>query len=149
MANCKSTNSPFSLCCFSRIVYYERINGSNLLGFPKDSAGYFGERIVSFFSVEAIIGGFVNAFYLILIGFLLNKFGSEKSNYTVILSIIFLISIMITGERSNTLRAGLGIFLMFIFYKDFSIKYKLISFTLTIVALIFFLSPPSNTSPPL
>ena len=121
-------------------IYYERLNGTNLMGYPKDSAIYFGERVVSFFRDEPIVGGFVNAFYLILIGFLLNKFGPQKSNYVLILSIIFLLSILATGERSNTLRASLGILLMFFFYKDFSIKFKVISFLLTVVALFFLIS---------
>ncbi|MBD1141021.1 O-antigen ligase family protein [Pelagibacterales bacterium SAG-MED39] len=121
-------------------IYYERLNGTNLMGYPKDSTIYFGERVVSFFRDEPIVGGFVNAFYLILIGFLLNKFGPQKSNYILILSIIFLFSILATGERSNTLRASLGILLMFFFYKDFSIKFKVISFLLTVVALFFLIS---------
>ena len=36
---------------------------------------------------------------------------------TIILSIIFLISILLTGERSNTIKAILGISIIFIFYK--------------------------------
>ena len=73
-----------------------------------------------------------------LIGFLLNKFGPKKSNYIIILSMVFLISIMMTGERSNTLRAGLGILIFFIFYKEFNLRFKLISL-ITMVLLLFIL----------
>ena len=117
-------------------IFFERFNGTNLLGYPKETTTYFGKRIVSFFRDEPIVGGFVNAFYLILIGFLLNKFGPKKSNYIIILSMIFLISIMMTSERSNTLRAGLGILIFFIFYKEFNLRFKLISL-ITMVLLLF------------
>ena len=70
-------------------IFFERFNGTNLLGYPKETTTYFGNRIVSFFRDEPIVGGFVNAFYLILIGFLLNKFGPKKSNYIFILSMVF------------------------------------------------------------
>ncbi len=119
-------------------IFFERFNGTNLLGYPKESTVYLAKRIVSFFRDEPIVGGFVNAFYLILIGFLLNKFGPKKSKYILILSMVFFISILITGERSNTLRAGLGILLFFIFYKDFNLRHKLISL-ITMVLLLFIL----------
>ena len=119
-------------------IFFERFNGTNLLGYPKETTTYFGNRIVSFFRDEPIVGGFVNAFYLILIGFLLNKFGPKKSNYIFILSMVFLISIIITGERSNTLRGGLGILIFFTFYKEFNLRFKLISL-ITVVLLLFIL----------
>ena len=119
-------------------IFFERFNGTNLLGYPKETTTHFAERIVSFFRDEPIVGGFVNAFYLILIGFLLNKFGPKKSNYILILSMVFFISILVTGERSNTLRAGLGILLFFSIYKDFNLRFKLISL-ITMVLLLFIL----------
>ena len=126
----------FSVVVFD--IFFERFNGTNLLGYPKETTTHFAERIVSFFRDEPIVGGFVNAFYLILIGFLLNKFGPKKSNYILILSMVFFISILVTGERSNTLRAGLGILLFFSIYKDFNLRFKLISL-ITMVLLLFIL----------
>ena len=49
----------------SMIQYYF---GTNLLGYPNTGEDFAG-RIVSFFEDEPIVGGFLNAFYLIIIGF--------------------------------------------------------------------------------
>lgn len=124
-------------------IFFERFNGTNLLGYPKETTTHFAQRIVSFFKDEPIVGGFVNAFYLILIGFLLNKFGPKKSNYIFILSMVFLISIIITGERSNTLRGGLGILIFFTFYKEFNLRFKLISLITMVLLLLILISNSS------
>ena len=47
-------------------VYIEKFIGSNILGY---GGGYYGNRIVSFFKDEPIIGGYINAFYLLIIGY--------------------------------------------------------------------------------
>ena len=52
-------------------VYIESFTGKNILGFM---VSIYGRRIVSFFKDEPIVGGYINAFYLILIGFLHTKF---------------------------------------------------------------------------
>ena len=43
-------------------VFFEYFNGENILGFGE----IYGHRIVSFFKDEPIVGGYINAFYLIL-----------------------------------------------------------------------------------
>ena len=49
----------------------------------------------------------------------------DNKNYlTILLSIIFIFSILLTGERSNTIRAALGISIFFMFYKNLDIKKK-------------------------
>ena len=55
-------------------VYVERFTGTNVLGF---GAMYIdgieqlnGKRVVSFFIDEPIVGSYINAFYLIIVGFL-------------------------------------------------------------------------------
>ena len=130
-----STISSFiSIVIFD--VYFEKFNGTILLGFPetREESSSFGQRLVSFFKDEPIVGGFLNAFFLILIGFLFNKF--KKFNYLLILiSIIFFMSIFITGERANSIRACSGMFLFFIFLKRFSIKTKLISIIVILISL--------------
>ncbi len=65
----------------------------------------YGRRIVSFFKDEPIVGGYINAFYLTLIGFLYNKYNTEHKNKILLLSIFFLFVIFLTGERSNTIKA--------------------------------------------
>ena len=120
-------------------VYFERLNGTNLLGYP-NTGEYFGKRIVSFFKDEPIVGGFLNAFYLIIIGFFLDKYGSLRLKVILLLSLILLISILITGERANFLRALTGIFLFFTFYKELSIRNKIIAFAIgvTTILVVFF-----------
>ena len=44
--------------------------GKNLLGYGDD---IYAGRIVSFFKDEPIVGGYINAFLLIIIGFLFEK----------------------------------------------------------------------------
>ena len=113
-------------------VFIESFTGKNILGFGE----LYGKRIVSFFKDEPIVGGFLNGFYLIIIGFLLNEFKNNKNYLTILLSIIFIISILLTGERSNTIRAALGISIFFMFYKNLDIKKKIIIYLSTIVLIL-------------
>ena len=115
-------------------VLIESFTGKNILGFGE----LYGNRIVSFFKDEPIVGGYLNGFYLIIIGFLLNELKDDKNYLTILLSIIFIISILLTGERSNTIKAVLGISIFFIFYKNLDIKKK-ITIYLSMLALILIL----------
>ena len=67
-------------------VFIESLYGRNILGFGEP----YGERIVSFFKDEPIVGGYLNGFYLIIIGYLfyLNKdFLNRYKNIILIVSI--------------------------------------------------------------
>ena len=92
------------------LVTNYNFTGKNILGFGE----LYGKRIVSFFKDEPIVGGYLNGFYLIIIGFLLNELKDNKNYLTILFSIIFIISILLTGERSNTIRAILGISIFFL-----------------------------------
>ena len=117
-------------------VFFESIFQKNILGFSSE----FGGRIVSFFRNEPIIGGYINAFYLILIGFLFNKY-EEKKYLILILSIIILSAVILTGERSNSIKAFIGFIIFFIIYQKFTNKFKFFSvIILTISILIFILN---------
>ena len=113
-------------------VYIESFTGKNILGF--DGLQY-GKRIVSFFKDEPIVGGYLNSFFLIVVGFLMSE--SKKINFLLISLIIitFIMSILLTGERSNTIKAFLGISLFILLIKsiDFKKKAFLILATLTII----------------
>ena len=113
-------------------VLIESLTGKNILGFGE----LYGKRIVSFFKDEPIVGGFLNGFYLIIIGFLLNEFKYDKNYLATLLSIIFIISILLTGERSNTIRAALGISIFFMLYKNLDIKKKIIIYSSMIVLVL-------------
>ena len=114
-------------------VFIESFTGTNIFGFGSDIYGV--DRIVSFFKDEPIVGGYLNGFYLIIIGFLFNEVKDNKNYLIIILSAIFIFSILLTGERSSTIKAILGIIIFFMFYKNISIKKRLI-IILTMILLI-------------
>lgn len=97
----------------------------------------YGRRIVSFFKDEPIIGGFINAFYLIISGFLFTQFKESNKNFALIFSIIFLIAIMLTGERSNSIKALIGFVIFYLSLSNYDIKKKTI--VITSLFVMFFL----------
>ena len=114
-------------------IYYESINGKNILGYGANS------RIFSFFKDEPIVGGYVNSLYLLSIGFLFEFFDDKKNKIKYIIfliSIFFLVAILMTGERSNAIKALLGFIIFYLFTKNFSLKAKLTS-ALMIISLFF------------
>ena len=117
-------------------VLIESFTGKNILGFGGE---IYHQRIVSFFKDEPIVGGYLNGFFLIIIGFLLNEFKDNRNYLIILFSIIFIISILLTGERSNTLKAILGISFFFILYKNINLKKKVI-IVLTTILLIFIIA---------
>ena len=114
-------------------VFFESLNGKNIFGY---GGSEYGGRLVSFFKDEPIIGGYINGLYLIIIGFLLNETNFKNKNIIVFLSILFLIGIFLTGERSNSIRAFLGLIVFYLAYKEYGIKKKIIFF---ISIFVFFL----------
>ena len=113
-------------------IYYESINGKNILGYGES------DRIFSFFKDEPIVGGYVNSLYLLSIGFLFEFFDDKKNKtkYIIfIISIFFLTAILMTGERSNTIKALLGFIIFYLFIKNFSLKEKL---TLALITILLF-----------
>ena len=114
-------------------VFIESFTGQNILGYGDPT----GRRILTFFKDEAIVGGYLNAFYLIIVGFLLNELKEKKFLFASFVIILFILAIILTGERSNSIKAilGLSFFLFFIKTLDLRIKLALIS---TIIVLIFF-----------
>jgi len=123
-------------------TYIESFTGKNILGYGE----LYGSRIVSFFKDEPIVGGYINAFYLIIIGYFFSlswKFSSNYKYLILVISLFFFWAIFLTGERSNTIRAFFG-FLTFYFINDhFRIKDKLISILLMFI-LIFSLINTSD-----
>ena len=58
-------------------VYFEKFSGANTFGW----GGNYGERIVSFFKDEPIAGSYINSFILLICGYLLLIFKSNKKLY--------------------------------------------------------------------
>ncbi len=110
-------------------VFVENFTGRNLVGFGE----IYNERIVSFFKDEPIVGGFINSFYLLIIGFLFANF--KNKNLISIFSIIFLIAILATGERSNSIKAISGLLFFYILLNEYDFKKK-ITFLISVIVLI-------------
>ncbi len=123
-------------------VYIERFTGSNIFGWGiKEINGVTqpdGNRIVSFFKDEPIAGAYLNGFIFLISGYLFSKLKKNKlSNiFTFLLVIIFFISIVVTGERSNTIKAIFGITLCILILDKFKFKYKMLFFVLLLGSII-------------
>ena len=124
-------------------VYIERFTGSNILGFGgienainTQTRGY---RVVSFFKTEPIPGAFLCGFSFIVVGFVLNFLKSKKILKLLGFLVIFfcLVGVMVTGERSNGLKAliGFSIFISIIDYVKLRDKILVFS-TLFIIFLL-------------
>jgi O-antigen ligase len=115
-------------------TYIESLTGKNMLGYGE----LYGDRIVSFFKDEPIVGGYINAFYLIIIGYffsLSHKFSGNYRYFILLVILFFLWAIFLSGERSNAIKAIFG-FLIFYFINDqFKIKEKLISILLMLTLI--------------
>ena len=113
-------------------IFFEFFNGTNILGYYSSNAS--GKRIVSFFKDELIVGSFLYSFFLILIGFFLNEKIKYKY-YIYSLIFLFLISIIITTERSASIKGLIGLILFFILYKEINLKKKILFFFLISIIL--------------
>ena len=128
-----------TLSFLSLDTYLESISGTNLLGYGKA----YGARIVSFFKDEPIVGGYISGFYLIIIGFLfyLNDKILNKYKYIILIfTIFFITAIILTGERSNSIKAILGFFLFYSLNDNFKFKEKILSVLLLVLVFIFLLN---------
>ncbi|MDB9831699.1 O-antigen ligase family protein [Candidatus Pelagibacter sp.] len=116
--------------------YFEFFVGKNVLGYSDTT----GSRIVSFFKNEPIVAGYLNGFIFIIFGFLFSNFDKKNLNkkffvFFIILSFFF--CILITGERSNTLKFLFGLILFMSLNHFINYKFKLF-FVLLIVLLFSF-----------
>ena len=121
-------------------IFYEHFVGENILGFQSPHPS----RIVSFLRKELKIGNFVLGFCFLTASYLFCK-SKKKSVIFLILSYLFLIililSIYLTGERSNSLRVSVCLIIFFIINKSKILKYKnlfLITVTISIITLFLF-----------
>lgn len=112
-------------------VFFESIYGKNILGFGGNSE--YGSRIVSFFKNEPVVGGYLNAFLLIIISSCLVFVNEKYKNITLFFLFVFLLAIFITGERSNSIKAVLGSIVFLIFYKNLSYKFKFFSLAISLI----------------
>ena len=121
-------------------VFVEYFYGKNILGY--NASGY-GQRIVSFFKDEPVVGGFISAFFLILSGFFLNQKKKYKP-YVLFIIILFFISILVTTERSTGIKALIGMSIFFLLYKEINLKNKILSFFLIFLVILIFVINSHN-----
>lgn len=134
----------FIILIVSADTCIEQFTGKNIFGFNYGERFVNGKpffsRVVSFFKDEAVVGGYLLGFYFILSGFLFNKLNNKKIIIPYIILITILAVIILTGERSNSIRALLGFILFILFLKKINSKKKII-LIITIISLItFFIS---------
>lgn len=109
--------------------YVEIFYGKNLLGYGE----IYKERVVSFFKDEPIVGGYLNGFLFIIVGYLFQRFFERELKFKIILFflIILLIACVIfTGERSNGIKALFGTSLFFLLNQKIDLRNKIISILL-------------------
>ena len=102
-------------------VFIEFTFGKNLFGYASNN------RVASFFKDELIVGSYINGFMFVLLGFLINK-NIQNKFFPVILMIILVFAIVITGERSNSIKALLGVSIFLLVYKEIKFNHKIIFF---------------------
>ena len=119
--------------------YIEYIFGKNILGYGQD---IYADRIVSFFKDEPIVAGYLNGFFFLVLGYLFNDNSKNNKIYAVciILSLMFIICISLTGERSNTIKAVIGLSIFFLLNNKLNIKYRIITFMSLIIVIVTMIS---------
>ena len=130
------------ICIVSFDVFIEKIFGQNILGFHANNL-IESDRIVSFFIDDAIAGSFIYGFSFVIIGYFISKFKkftNNKNLFYIILFISFLfVSIVITGERSNSIKFLISLIFFSIIFKV-SIKKKFYLFISIGIFLFFAIS---------
>ncbi len=113
-------------------IFFEFIFGKNILGFESPMKN---ERIISFFKDELIVGSFLASFLFIIFG---KFFNENKTILSAILFTIFSVSILITGERSISIKILISIFLIIFFVlENPRIKIYTALFSVLLISLIF------------
>ena len=122
--------------------FIEFIFGRNILGY----GSAYGNRIVSFFYDEPIVGAYLNGFVFIIVGYLFQNFYEKnqtlKASILLIL-LLFLLCVFITGERSNTIKIFFGFFLFFYLNRNITFKVKFFC-TVIFIFLISFIITNSD-----
>ena len=122
-------------------IFIEVLFGTNILGYGKNEG-----RVSSFFKDELIVGGFVLSFFLIIAGYYLNKLDKLSKIYKIItytFMFIFLLSIIITGERSNSIKALIGLLVLFFIFHKFNIRSVVIILLITLSSAIIIFNKSS------
>jgi O-antigen ligase len=107
----------------------------------------FSNRIVSFFIDEPVVGAFINGFYFISCGYLLFNYensNNKKKLFIILIILIISIPVFLTGERSNSIKLLFGFSIFFLFYRNLTIKKKLVGFFTFLILIITIINFSSN-----
>tara|TARA_B110000196_G_C21141782_1_gene664229 strand:- start:1362 stop:2408 length:1047 start_codon:yes stop_codon:yes gene_type:complete len=109
-------------------IFIQKFTGENILGFKPENP----HRMTGFFNEERIAGAYILGFFFPTLGYFLtkNNFKIFNINFIFVIFILLFIAIILTGERSNSIKALLGIFIFLFFSNHFKLKEKIISFLL-------------------
>lgn len=122
-----------TVVCFD--IFFEYFSGKNVLGFES----MHPSRIISFLRTEHKIGHFLLGFSFLSSGYLFYK-SKDKSFIFLLFCYLFLtiaiISIYLTGERSNTIRSFFCLLIFFIFSNKKILKHKNLFFIITIISIL-------------
>ncbi len=126
-------------------IFIEKNFGKNILGYSAvNSIG--SQRIVSFFKDEAIPGSFIYAFSFMIVGFFMMKFKEIKINFNIYITSLIILtlfaSVVITGERSNSIKFLISFILFLVLFNEVKIVKKIIIFCF--ISLIITLIISSN-----
>jgi len=140
--NSKNINLAFKIWILIILVviadgFYEIIFGQNILGYKLSQTTPQG-RIVSFFKDELIIVSFLNGFIFLILGYLYQNFDNKNLNknfLTFLILSMFIVFIIFSGERSNTIKAIIGLFIFFTLNHHIKLKIKIIG---VLAAIILF-----------
>ncbi len=130
-------------------VNLERFSGTNIFGWgAQEIDGVIqpdGTRVVSFFKDEPISGSFIYGFIFLILGYLLLVLKNKtKGNYLFLfLTVFFLISVVLTGERSNTIKVIFGAFLFIVIIDTIKPKTKVLILTVLVGSLFLVVSNSS------
>ena len=120
-------------------IYFEYINKKNIFGFRSSDP----MRIASFLKGELKIAHFLIGFALVSIGYYFEKCRNKSYKFIIagyIFLILLLISIFLTGERANSIRSFICIFIFAILVKNnFKLK-KLLIISIVISPIIIYFS---------
>lgn len=116
-------------------IFFEYFSGTNLLGFKSSDP----TRIASFLRKELKIGHYILGFSFICIGYYLEQYSTKSLKHKIFgyfLIIFFFISLLLTGERANSLKGFFIIALFIALSQEKTFKYKKIFLTSIILLLI-------------
>ena len=113
--------------------FVEFIFGQNLLGYGDE---IYAGRIVSFFKDEPIVGAYLLGFNFIIIGYLFEKLYKKDIKLKIFLFLVLFIlvgCILVTGERSNGIKAIIGLFIFLFLNNKISLKTKISIFLFSLI----------------